>query len=467
MKVLLGIINKLGEFDLTKASQEKLLNLTDFWIYNATQNCNLDLTVEYFNTEQDCIEYATSGTFNFVIGSAAGHLLRPGNADNLNVLEETIKLCQQSDGLVGHIMANPNRVPYFYDEYWCINLTVYRAINMPKWEVNDDTVFPSFSKSNANFHSNYTPYYLEPSTPNFLGLAINIQSKSGTGLIKAWLENGFKVINFDKKIRKLKHHLYPEHSIELNQYLNSEIKVGELKQELQHQYFESIDYEHAKDCIFLFNTDTLDFEVPNQPIDNLISVCAAFRPYIILNKSGFNKNTVVKFIDYSPISLRFKEWLVKNWDGSDILKATVEFENVVGKKLNWNKPFNLTYEESYNQVIETFGNQSNWLVFWNKYRNLKHEFHLLDLVEDTDKVLNLVGEGNNYLYISNSFNTEAGLVKHGRSKLLTKLKQIINIGLKFNIVMDGSDLDHNYPWPDYTKNLLTSAAVPTPFNLKL
>lgn len=452
MKVLLGIINKLGEYDLTKASQEKLLNLTDFWIYNATQNCNLDLTIEYFNTEQDCIEYATSGTFKFVIGSAAGHLLRPGNANKLNVLEETVKLCQQSDGLVGHIMANPNRVPYFYDEYWCIDLNKFKQYSNPKWEMLDSTTFPGFISSEENFHSDYTPYYLNPL--NQENNVLSVVNKCGTGVIESWLKYNKRIVNFPQYIRGLKHHLYPEHSIYLDKYLNGDITVDGLQQELQLQYFKQVDYEHAKECIFLFNTDSLQFNVPDEPIDTLVSVCAAFRPYLILNRSGFNESTSVKFIDYSDISLQFKKWLLENWDGKDIFKTIKLFEKHTNKSINWNKPFHLSYEESYFEVIKEFGGQDNWLQFWERYRQLDHEYHLIDLVDNTEKIEDLLGNKQNYLYISNSFNTEAGLIKHGRTKLLSKFKEITEIAFKHNSVFDGSDLDHHYPNPDYIKNVV-------------
>lgn len=453
MKVLLGIINKLDSLDVNSTFKEKLRNLTDFWIYNATQNCDLDLSLKYFTTEQECIDYGNESNFNIVIGSALGHLLRPGSAHGMNVLQETVNLCKNSNGLLGHIMAHPGKIPYLYDEYWCLNLDVHIELGTPRWEIEDDSAFPSFSRSEENFHSDYTPYRIEPSTvkqhTNLL------QNKGGTGLIRAWLEEGKRIDNFPQNIRKLKHHLYPEHHTYLQKYLNGEIEVNELQQELQLEYFRQVDYQHAKECIFLFNTDTVKFNVPKRPIDTLVSVCAAFRPYLILHKSGFTKDTTVKFIDYSLISLQFKQWLINNWDGKDIFKATKQFENQVGRAVNWNKPFHLSYEESYDQVITQFGGLENWLEFWEKYRNLTHEFHHLDLVEETEKVSTLLENNNNYLYISNSFNTEAGLIKHGRTKLLTKFKKIVDIGLEYNSVFDGSDLDHHYPNPDYLKNIIT------------
>jgi len=450
MKVLLGVINKLDKLNVTNTFKEKLISLTDFWIFNATQNSNLVLSIEYFTSEQECLDYANRENFNIVIGSAVGHLLRPGNAQEKNVILETIKLCNKSDGLIGHIMAHPGRIPYFYDEFWAVNLNIYRDVGEPKWELEDTVNFPSFDRHSENFHSDYTPYSIKGLSPG----SSMLQNRGGTGLIKAWLEEGKEILNFPRYIRKLKHHLYPEHSKYLDKYLNNECGVEELQQELQLEYFSSVDYEHAKKCIFLFNTDSIKFNTPNKPIDTLISVCAAFRPYLILHKSGFTQNTTVKFIDYSDISLQFKKWLVNNWDGKDILSAVSLFEKCTDTDILWNKPFNLSFEQAYKQVIDEFGGIDSWLIFWKQYKELKHEFHLVDLVEDTDKVISLLGKKQNYLYISNSFNTEAGIIKHGRTKLLGKLKRIVEIGLESNIILDGSDLNHCYPSPDYTQNLL-------------
>lgn len=271
----------------------------------------------------------------------------------------------------------------------------------------------------------------------------------GTGLIKSWLSNGLTVLNFPTAIRELKHHLYPEHQFQLEKYFNNEITVDQLDQPLQLQYFNSVDYNNAKDCIFLFNTDRLDFKVPTVKIDNLVSVCAAFRPYLILHRCGFDASTTVKFIDYSQISLDFKKWLVENWDGNNIKDAVNKFEREIGNPISWNRPFHETEEESYSKVTKEFGSKEEWLQFWDKYKLLNHEYHLLDLVDETDKLEGLLSSSQNYIYYSNSFNTEAGLVRWGKTKLQQSLSQLLTFAEKTNSIVDGSDVDHHYPDPNF------------------
>ena len=200
----------------------------------------------------------------------------------------------------------------------------------------------------------------------------------------------------------------------------------------------------------MFNTDSLSFRTPNIPINNLISVCAAFRPYLILHKSGFDTNTKVKFIDYSQISLDFKKWLVDHWDGVDIFNAVTQFEQTIGKPISWNKPFHKSYEESLNEVIQKFGTKNEWLEFWSNYRKLKHEYYLIDLVTEVNRLEDLIDEGQNYIYFSNSYNTEAGLIKWGKTKLRESLKKLLDIAKKSNSIVDGSDVDHHYPDPNFS-----------------
>jgi hypothetical protein len=174
---------------------------------------------------------------------------------------------------------------------------------------------------------------------------------------------------------------------------------------------------------------------------------------LILNRSIYTPATKVKFIDYSEISLHFKKWLVENWDGVDVFDAVTKFEEEIGKPMNWNKPFHLTYQECHEKVIEEFGGLEQWLGFWENYRKLEHEYHLIDLVLDIDKLEKLLTWGQNYIYFSNSYNTEAGLVKWGKTKLKQSLFELVDLAEKTNSIIDGSDVDHHYPNPDFAKNV--------------
>ncbi len=453
MRVILGVINDLDRNVVGDLYIEKLLNLTDFWIFNAKldlKSHNIHMDVFYFKSEEDFLKQAALDDYDYAIGNWIGHLLRPAKIANRHVIIDTINLCKNSDGLIGHIISYTDKIPYFYKEFWCVDLNKYREFGHPSWTIEKGDTFPNFLRSVENFHDDYTPYYVEPidgRTDN------TIQINWGTGLIKSWLNNGKRVVNFPQEIRELKHHLYPENHEVLSEYFDSKITVKELVQPLQKQYFASIDYDNAKTSIFLFNTDTLDFEPPKTIISNLVSVCAAFRPYLILDRCGFDANTKVKFIDYSEISLQFKKWLVDNWDGVDVFDAVSKFEQEIGKPMNWNKPFHLTYQEAHNNVIDQFGGVEAWLKYWSEYKKLEHEYHLIDLVTNLDKFEKLLTEGQNYIYFSNSYNTEAGLVKWGKTRLKKSLFNLIQLAEERNAIIDGSDVDHHYPNPDFVKNI--------------
>lgn len=453
MNVILGVINDLDKNKVGELYIEKLLNLTDFWIFNAKLDLkknNIHMDVFYFETEQGFLDFASNHNYEFAIGNWIGHLLRPAKNGDKHVILDTINFCKNTDGLIGHIISYTDKLPYFYKEFWCVNLNIYKELGYPKWEVNDNTEFPNFNRSSENFHDDYTPFYINTAE----GYTKNtIQISWGTGLIKAWLKNNRTINNFPKEIRELKHHLYPENHEILTDYFDSKVCVEDLTQPLQKQYFRSIDYDNSKNCIFLFNTDSLDFDPPKTLINNLVTVCAAFRPYLILHECGFNNSTKVKFIDYSEISLQFKKWLVENWDGIDIFKAVTSFEKEIGKPMNWNKPFHLTYQQSHNEVINKFGGAEKWLKFWNEYKQLEHEYHLIDLVSDLNKIENLLSDNQNYIYFSNSYNTEAGLVKWGKTKLKKSLFELVEIAEKTNSILDGSDVDHHYPDPDFAQKI--------------
>jgi hypothetical protein len=159
-------------------------------------------------------------------------------------------------------------------------------------------------------------------------------------------------------------------------------------------------------------------------VNTLYSVAAGFKPLQLLSRVGYDSNTRIVYIDYSQDALDFKKALFENWDGNDYFGFVEEY-----KKLNPNfRPiwfYGKNPASEWENTMQAFGGQDQWLKLWSEYKRLPHEFLFTNLFEDYSAMLNDMSDyhhthGNNLIWVSNSFNTEAA-VRHFPKKQLQEL----------------------------------------------
>ena len=424
-----------------------------FGLYNQLSNRSIDY--------QEHIKFITEFSYNQMIG-----VYKRGNAGKVIPVEDTSinNIILAADGLgtdyllivaygfrslnmrlhellvdhseknqlavVGHILQDdPSALsPAFYslhNQLVLINMDKWRVAGKPAWgdyTTVENVTLPIIERSVENFHDDYTPHWIKSTgeTRTYSGVL-----REGWSLIKAMMENNLSVGNIPQELRNLKSHSYPESGVELEKALAND-PAANVTEFNQKQLLLHTNFNRTKNNVFILNTDYMYPEKmtfnKNIRVNTLYCVAAGFKPLQLLSRVGYDTSTRMVYVDYSQRALDFKKSLFENWDGHDYFGFVEEY-----KKLNpsfspiWF--YGLDPAPQWESTLKAFGGESRWLDLWAEYKNLKHEFLNINLFEDHSAMLDDMKahrHGNNLVWISNSFNTEAA-VRHFPKKKLRDL----------------------------------------------
>jgi hypothetical protein len=146
-------------------------------------------------------------------------------------------------------------------------------------------------------------------------------------------------------------------------------------------------------------------------------VAAGFKPLWLLTQTDYSNARVV-YIDYSGPALNYRKWLVEQWDGDDYVGAIDKYKSENPDFMpNWS--FEKNYRPEWNKTVESFGGVDAWKTVWDKYRTLEHCYIKTNLFGDYTGVIEDMKhhQGNNLLWISNSFYTPASIRNFPPKKL--------------------------------------------------
>jgi hypothetical protein len=175
--------------------------------------------------------------------------------------------------------------------------------------------------------------------------------------------------------------------------------------------------------VFLWNLEPYDdvqttpqgFE---PPVSSLYCVASGFKPNMILESLGFDDRTRVVFFDYSANALEVKRLLLDDWDGRDFpafarrlfrkVPSRVAYyhlwDGATPETLDWT-----TMERAWERELELWGGERAFEEHWSRYRRLRHEFVVCDLLESATPLLARVEpERDAVVWWSNAFFTVRG-----------------------------------------------------------
>ena len=352
---------------------------------------------------------------------------------SMHLHSDLIDYAEKNDyAVLGHILQDTPSAPEpaFYslhNQLLLINMEKWRAAGKPAWGdygTVENVTLPVLERSVENFHDDYTPFWIKPTgeTRTYSGVL-----REGWSLIKGILESNLSVGNIPEELRKFKMHLYPESGVELEKALAND-PTANVTEFNQKQYLDHTSFKSTQGNVFILNTD---FMYPERmtfnksiKVNTLYSVAAGFKPLQLLSRVGYDSNTRIVYIDYSQDALDFKKALFEKWDGNDYFGFVEEY-----KKINPNfRPiwfYGKNPAAEWENTMQAFGGRDRWLELWGEYKRLPHEFLFTNLFEDYSAMLNDMSDyhhthGNNLIWVSNSFNTEAA-VRHFPKKQLQEL----------------------------------------------
>jgi hypothetical protein len=312
--------------------------------------------------------------------------------------------------VLGHIMAHKGRYPGLHRQMLVINLKKWVELGKP--EFNEIGIFWDRPETYSNFivseetiSAEYTPAWIAGAE----GTQEAYDVQDGSNWIDIACKNNIRIDNFDLEMRECKAFLYPYSDTDILEKIwyklldevsidDAETKPSDkLSNYTQRAWIRKLAYQEfiEKDRVYAFNTERLSSEGVRAPgpIDSLFSAAAGFKPIALLRNNGFHEGTVVNYFDWCTASINFKKHLLETWDGADFDKWLLEHD----LEYNFSSTYRGNYSEFWKKEIEMeFGSAEEFQTLWNRYRKLKHNFYVIDIVNEPEK---LFAEINNQLGI--------------------------------------------------------------------
>lgn len=315
--------------------------------------------------------------------------------------------------VMGHIMAKEGRYPGLHRQMLIVNLKKWVDLGSPEFEEQGffwdrKLEYSNYNLSEETLSAEYAPAWIERAHGTQLVSVV----EDGANWVDIACRNNIRIDNFDFEIRDCKAFLYPyDESDNLEHVwknLQDHTAIDKIKNYTQRAWIRKLSYQEfiEKDRVYAYNTERLSSEGVRSPgpVDVIFSAAAGFKTMKLLENNGFHEDTTVVYYDWCSASLNFKKHLLASWDGIDFHKWLLAHD------LNYN--FSSTYRGNYQEFWELeikkeFGTEENFKILWDRYRKLKHEFIIVDLVNNPEKLFDKINRysGNRVLWTTNIWPT--------------------------------------------------------------
>jgi hypothetical protein len=178
---------------------------------------------------------------------------------------------------------------------------------------------------------------------------------------------------------------------------------------------------NARRGVFLWNLESYDDVAADaEPIGSLYSVAAGFKPNGILHRHGFDADSRVVYMDYSPRALAVRRCMVEEWDGRDFPRfARYLFARHPYPGTHYHLWGDLTpadvsdaeLDAAWERELQWWGSADAFREHWRTYRELPHEYVECNLLDDPAPVLDVMTRSTrstDVVWWSNAFFTMYG-----------------------------------------------------------
>jgi hypothetical protein len=311
--------------------------------------------------------------------------------------------------VMGHIMAREDRYPGLHRQLLVVNVKTWKQLGSPEyleqgyfWDRKPE--YPQFILSEQTMSADYTPAWIKASD----GTVTSTVVEEGANWIALSLANNIQIDNFDFEMRECKAFLYPYDNPDLLETvwknLQDEESVDAIENYTQRAWIRKLAYQEfiEKNRVYAYNTERLSGEGvrASAPIDSIFSAAAGFKTIALLRNNKFHENTIVNYYDWCESSLNFKKHLLETWDGLNFDEWLLEHD------LSYN--FSSTYRGNYrdfwlSELKKEFGSAENFKELWDRYRVLKHNFFVIDIVNEPEKLFEEINKqsGTKVLWTTN------------------------------------------------------------------
>lgn len=446
-EVGIGILDISRDID-NEFVAKRTFDMTYFYI-NRMIKMNLCSYVGRHTTVSQILENAIAQDKKYCMIACQGLLLYRGPS----LVQKSVAYAQNNPQffVVGHIMDKQGQhhyltkdaYPGLHRQYLFVNLSKWVELGKPEFDelgvfTDRPREYRNVEYSKEKIHSEYTPKWVKGAE----GYTHSTITADGSNWIHLAAENNITIENLDNDMRECKVFLYPYNKPEILEKVWLDKTNDELVDQLnysQRAWIRKLGYQEEieKNRVYAFNTERLSGEGVRTStlIDHLFSAAAGFKPLAILNANGFHRGTTVHYFDWCEASLNYKKHLLETWDGYDLDKWLLEHDLTY----NFSSTYRANYKEFWEQELKDFGGSLAFQRLWSRYKELKHEFHVIDIVQDSDKLFDVIDNvhGTKVLWTTNIWSSEMlqwNVEPEELEKNYTKFKHRIN-----NLVVYGHD----------------------------
>jgi len=352
-----------------------------------------------------------------------------------DMYDKAIKICIDNDiKLMCHLLNFEDQYIHFHPQFFVIHYPSWVKAGKPR--INYDGNEQEFTgvdyiPSKETIHDNYTPVYI---TPGLKRKQFKVhEMQTGAWVIKNFLDKGLKITNVPDKMRNNKFHLYPD--IDSDKFFDF-LKTGQYTgyQSSQVWYAEHILglARNVKRQFYPLNTEPINSEKINFPINKFICVASGLKPWLLLmHYASEGKPIRLDFCDFSDAAVAFQRHLT-TWSGK-VGTFSSCVQTFLKNNTNYQScdPAGAYDEELVKQLQDINMDVTVFEHIWPLIPKTAN-YNLLDLYseEGQDKIIDIVANNDvTYLWLSNAFYMEYALVTIGKKKVYEYRQRLID-GLK-------------------------------------
>lgn len=308
----------------------------------------------------------------------------------------------------GHIPDRDDGYYELHEQCYIINLKTYKELGCPKvgkFEYYSPHTQIEPRRSDENIHDDYTPLWVV-----YGDTEKKYKHKwHGWNILSVAFANKKFVKPFADRFRKHKRYYYPNYEpafMNACTYLYGKNQVA------------------AQTLFYPYNTEDLEKLNLQEPIQQLVIQASGLQFVEYLLTYGYNKDTVVRFVDYNLFALECMQHLVTHWDGQNYLDC-------VNAYVRSRKSFLKNSNQEW--ITLTGGVQSIDQTHWQEIiSTVSFEFCHQDLVLNKDLPVSiwLDDREGTVVHLSHIFNYDPSSIfvplrhrKHNEKVLIDKIKQ--------------------------------------------
>jgi hypothetical protein len=300
-----------------------------------------------------------------------------------------------------------------------------------------------YEASTEHLHDDYTPKWIKPKTDAHRLKGIDRVDGLFDSFLRTSIDKGLMVYNLDYNIRGNKVCIYPEDDIEwtenelFKKYDNPDI-IYDVKENYPDKgpLLEPKIQEFTN--VYVTNTEMApDVEVNDLQV--IVCPCSGLHQFKYMEKSLDVLETII-WADFSYYSVKWMKIVINEWNGRDFHT----FFQTNKHRLDFNGSY-VYGHGTWEKFLDSFDSEEAWISVWNRIRNLEHQFEVVNIVEESDKVVELIPHNKNVLLqCSNIFLYESNYFTKGLDTTFQAISYVRNVQSISNKVYFNGDINGHY-----------------------